>query len=34
VSAWADARNRQQATVHWRFSVHDARTKLCSLYRS
>ena len=32
VSAWADARNTQQATVNWRFSVHDARTKLASLY--
>lgn len=34
VSAWTDTRNKQQATVHWRFSVRDARTKLSSLYLS
>lgn len=33
-SAWADTRNAQQATVNWRFSIHDARTKLSSLYLS
>lgn len=33
-SAWANSRNVQQATVDWRFSVHDARTKLSSLYLS
>jgi hypothetical protein len=32
VNAWADYRNAQQATIDWRFSVHDARTKLLSLY--
>lgn len=32
VSAWAARRNSQQATVDWRFSVGDARTKLASLY--
>jgi transposase len=31
-SAWADTRNAHQATVNWRFSVHDARIKLASLY--
>jgi hypothetical protein len=34
VSAWADTRNEQHATVNWRFSVHDARTKLSTLYIS
>ena len=34
VSAWADTRNGQHATVNWRFSVHDARSKLGSLYLS
>jgi hypothetical protein len=34
VSAWADRRNTQQATIDWRFSVRDARTKLSSLYPS
>jgi transposase len=33
-SAWADTRNATQATVNWRFSVHDARTKLSPLYLS
>lgn len=31
-AAWADTRNALQATVHWCFSTHDARTKLASLY--
>jgi transposase len=32
VLAWADIRNAHRATVNWRFSVGDARTKLASLY--
>lgn len=34
VSAWAVSRNAQRATVDWRFSVPDARSKLVSLYPS
>jgi hypothetical protein len=34
VSAWAAIRNAQQASVNWRFSVGDARTRLVSLYPS
>lgn len=30
--AWQDARNRQQRTVHWQFTTHDARIKLHRLY--
>jgi hypothetical protein len=32
VAAWEGERNRQQATVNWRFKVTDARTKLKRLY--
>lgn len=32
VAAWEAERNRQQATVHWRFATFDARTKLKRLY--
>jgi transposase len=32
VDAWANQRNAQQATIHWRFSTQDARTKLAYLY--
>lgn len=31
-SAWQQFRNAQKATVPWRFSVSDARTKLARLY--
>src|SRR5439155_14943716 len=31
-SAWQNLRNTQKATVNWRFSVTDARTKLSRLY--
>lgn len=34
VTAWATARNAQHATVHWRFTVGDARAKLKRLYPS
>jgi hypothetical protein len=34
VSAWTQRRNAQQATVHWQFSVQNARTKLARLYPS
>jgi len=34
VTAWADRRNAQQATIHWQFSVENARTKLARLYPS
>ncbi|MDP9439290.1 MAG: IS630 family transposase, partial [Actinomycetota bacterium] len=30
--AWATRRNRQGASVEWRFTTKDARTKLRSLY--
>jgi DDE superfamily endonuclease len=33
-AAWEAERNRRQATVHWCFSVVDARTKLKHLYPS
>jgi len=32
--ALEDERNAAQATVHWRFTTHDARTKLHRLYPS
>ena len=32
VTAWYERRNRQQSTVHWRFTTEDARIKLHSLY--
>lgn len=34
VAAWADDRNASYATVNWRFSLTDARTKLNWLYVS
>lgn len=34
VAAWQRARNNEQATVYWRFSVDDARIKLRKLYPS
>lgn len=30
--AWADRRNSDHATIDWRFTVRDARTKLAHLY--
>ena len=34
VAAWEKTRNASQATVHWRFTTHDARIKLHKLYPS
>ena len=34
VAAWETARNEQRATIHWQFTVEDARTKLHRLYPS
>ncbi len=34
VRAWEQARNDQKATVQWRFSIADARTRLKRLYPS
>ena len=34
VSAWCEARNRSKASVGWRFTAEDARTKLRKLYPS
>jgi len=34
VAAWQQARNRQQASIHWRFTNQDARIKLKRLYPS
>jgi hypothetical protein len=34
VMAWQDRRNAKKATVHWQFSVENARTKLKRLYPS
>lgn len=34
VMAWVEARNRQRATVHWQFSVHDARQTFQRRYPS
>jgi len=31
-AAWEARRNRERATIHWRFTVQDARTKLARLY--
>lgn len=31
-AAWAARRNRERATIDWRFTVRDARTKLVHLY--
>ncbi len=32
IAAWQARRNRERATIHWRFTVADARTKLARLY--
>ena len=32
VSAWQERRNAQHTTIHWQFSVQNARTKLIRLY--
>jgi hypothetical protein len=29
---WTEQRNHYRTTVDWRFTVHDARTKLVDLY--
>jgi hypothetical protein len=34
VTAWQTARNEQRATIHWQFTVDDARVKLQRLYPS
>jgi hypothetical protein len=34
VAAWQERRNRQQATISWRFTIDDARIKLSRLYPS
>jgi hypothetical protein len=34
VAAWEAARNEQRATIHWQFTVDDARGKLHRLYPS
>lgn len=34
VAAWVAARNEQRATIHWQFTVDDARRKLHRLYPS
>ena len=34
VQALVKERNAAQATIHWRFNTHDARTKLHRLYPS
>lgn len=34
IAFWLAARNAQQATVQWQFTVHDARDKMSSLYPS
>jgi hypothetical protein len=34
VSAWCESRNRSKASVEWRFTAEDARTKLRKLYPS
>jgi hypothetical protein len=34
VTAWQERRNAQHATVHWQFSVQNARTKLSRFYPS
>jgi hypothetical protein len=32
IAAWQARRNHERAMIHWRFTVHDARTKLSHLY--
>ena len=32
ITAWQEERNRQQATIHWRFTTQDAQVKLKRLY--
>ena len=34
VTAWQQRRNDLKATIHWQFSVENARTKLARLYPS
>lgn len=34
IAAWEAARNKEQATIDWRFTVNDAREKLKRLYPS
>jgi hypothetical protein len=34
ISTWQSKRNAQQATVNWRFSTFDARSRLSSLYQT
>jgi transposase len=34
ITPWQQRRNDRNATVHWRFSTFDARTRLSSLYPS
>jgi len=34
VAAWEEQRNKEQATIDWRFSITDAREKLKRLYPS
>jgi hypothetical protein len=34
VAAWQDRRNASEATINWRFTTQDARTKLKHLYPS
>jgi hypothetical protein len=34
MAAWEHQRNREQATIDWRFAVSDARNKLKRLYPS
>ena len=34
IAAWERARNTERATVQWRFSTEQARTKLHRLYPS
>jgi transposase len=34
VAAWEERRNGQKATIDWRFSLDDARTRLRRLYPS
>jgi hypothetical protein len=32
VNAWVERQNNSHASVDWRLTVHDARTKLVNLY--
>lgn len=34
VAAWQESRNKQQASIDWRFTTSDARVKLHRLYPS